>query len=145
VREQPGLTLRQAVAVTAETPQQRRLREQRRSLFDGIAERYDATRRGYPAEVVDAVVATAAIGPGAAVLEIGCGTGQLTRQLPAQTVLDLERTRATFLSFSERGQAGFTADLTELLGQGSHVDLVQETILAMAPAALPGPVAAGAG
>jgi ubiquinone/menaquinone biosynthesis C-methylase UbiE len=268
--------------VTAETPQQRRLREQRRSLFDGIAERYDATRRGYPAEVVDAVVATAAIGPGAAVLEIGCGTGQLTRQLadralhltaidigaamvaaarrniadapvrfqvasfedfsgsgpfdlivsatafhwidpgtglakaagllrpggwlallttgerypeplqsrlrdlwltysghggiwadqppwltalrdtplfgatveashtralrlPAQTVLDLERTRATFLSFSERGQAGFTADLTELLGQGSHVDLVQETILAMAPAALPGPVAAGAG
>jgi 16S rRNA A1518/A1519 N6-dimethyltransferase RsmA/KsgA/DIM1 with predicted DNA glycosylase/AP lyase activity len=31
--------------------------------------------------IVDAVFANAAIGPGAAVLEIGCGTGQVTRQL----------------------------------------------------------------
>lgn len=67
--------------MTAETQEQRRAREQRRVLFDSVAGRYDATRQGYPAEIVDNIVANAAIGPGAAVLEIGCGTGQLTREL----------------------------------------------------------------
>ena len=33
--------------VTAETEEQRRKREQQRSLFDGVAGRYDATRGGY--------------------------------------------------------------------------------------------------
>ncbi|MBO0789006.1 MAG: class I SAM-dependent methyltransferase, partial [Actinobacteria bacterium] len=258
--------------VAAETPEQRRMREQQRVLFDGVAGLYDAARQGYPAEIADAVVANAAIGPGAAVLEIGCGTGQLTRQLagrglsltaidigaamvqaarrnlgdaaarfevcsfedfagsepfdlivsatafhwvdpgvglpkaarllrpggwlallttgerypeplqaklrelwirysrqggrwdgqprwltalrqsrlfgqtleaghtralrlPAETVIGLERTRATFLSFTEQDQAGFSADLTALLQPGTHIDLVQETFLAMAPAA----------
>jgi ubiquinone/menaquinone biosynthesis C-methylase UbiE len=76
-----------------ETPEQRRTREQRRVLFDAVAGLYDATRQGYPPEMVDAVVANAAIGPGAAVLEIGCGTGQLTRQLAgrrfALTAIDI--------------------------------------------------------
>jgi SAM-dependent methyltransferase len=71
----------QTVPVTSETSAQRQAREQRRALFEGIAERYDATRPGCPAEVVDDVIATAAAGTGAAVLEIGCGTGQLTGQL----------------------------------------------------------------
>jgi ubiquinone/menaquinone biosynthesis C-methylase UbiE len=258
--------------MAAETPEQRRRREQQRGLFDRAAALYDATRQGYPAEIVDAVLMTAAIGPGAAVLEIGCGTGQLTRQLagralnltaidigaamvaaarrniaaaavrfqvtsfedfagsgpfdlivsatafhwvdpgaglakaarllrpggwlallttgerypeplqtglrnlwmrysrqsgkwsgqppwltalretalfgatvetshaiplrlPAQKVLGVERTRATFLSYSEQDQADFSADLGALLGHASHIDLVQETFLAMAPAA----------
>jgi SAM-dependent methyltransferase len=261
------------VVVTAETDEQRRTRERQRVLFDGVAELYDATRQGYPAEIVDSIFTTAAIGPGtAAVLEIGCGTGQLTRELagrglsltaidigaamvetarrnvadpmarfqtssfedfadsgpfdlivsatafhwvdpgiglakaarllrpggwlallatgerylepfgtrlrdlwmrysrqagkwtgqpawvtalrqttlfsgivearhtralrlPAQTVLGVERTRATFLSYSKQDQANFTAGLRTLLEPGSHVDLVQETFLAMAPAA----------
>jgi SAM-dependent methyltransferase len=67
--------------VTSETSVQRQEREQRRALFDRVAGRYDATRPGCPAEVVDNMIATAAAGPGATVLEIGCGTGQLTRQL----------------------------------------------------------------
>lgn len=258
--------------VTAETPEQRRTREHRRVLFDGVAGRYDATRQGYPPEIADAVVANAAIGPGAAVLEIGCGTGQFTRELagraldltaidigaamvaaarrnvadaaarfevcsfedftgsgpfdlivsatafhwvdpgvglpkaarllrpggwlallatgerypeplqtrlrelwmrysrqrgtwggqprwltalrqsshfgqtletshtrtlrlPAETVMGVERTRATFLSYAVQDQADFTADLTALLEPGTHIDLVQETFLAMAPAA----------
>jgi ubiquinone/menaquinone biosynthesis C-methylase UbiE len=258
--------------VAAETEEQRRKREQQRVLFDGSAELYDATRQSYPAGIVDAVFAAAAAGPGAAVLEIGCGTGQLTRlltgrgasvtaidigammieaarrnvadpavrfqassfeeftggepfdlivsgtafhwvdprigwvkaarllrpggwlallttgeryhepfqrqlrdlwvrysrqalpwagrpawatglretalfgeptearhtrpvRLPAETVIGLERTRATFLSYSEQDRAGFTADLTALLAPGSHVDLAQETLLAMAPVA----------
>jgi ubiquinone/menaquinone biosynthesis C-methylase UbiE len=75
------------VVVAGETRVQRRRREQRRGLFDAVAELDDATRRaipGYPAEGVDAVFANAAIVPGGAVLEIGCGTGQLTRQLAEQ-------------------------------------------------------------
>lgn len=260
------------MVVTTETPEQRRAREQRRVLFDGVAGLYDATRRGYPAEIADAVVVNAGIGPGAAVLEIGCGTGQLTRELaarafnltaidigpamvqaarrnvadatvefqacsfedfadsgpfdlivsatafhwidpgvgltkaarllrpggwlallttgerypeplrsglrelwiryshqgwagldqpewltalrqtslfgqivetshtrpvrlPAETVVGLERTRAAFLSYTEQEQADFTADLRALLVPGSHIDLIQETFLAMAPTA----------
>lgn len=255
--------------MTTETPTQRRTREQRRVLFDGVAGRYDATRQGYPAEIADAVVANAAIGPGSAVLEIGCGTGQFTRQLagraldltaidigaamvhaargnvpdetarfqvcsfedfadsgpfdlivsatafhwvdpsvglakaarllrpggwlallttqerypeplgsrlrdlwirysrqrrkwdgqpawltalretrlfgetveaghtaalrlPAETVIDVERTRATFLSLAKQDQVDFTADLSALLEPASHIDLAQETFLAMA-------------
>jgi ubiquinone/menaquinone biosynthesis C-methylase UbiE len=255
--------------VTAETQEQRRAREHRRVLFDSVAGRYDATRQGYPTEIADTVVANAAIGPGAAVLEIGCGTGQLTRQLagrafgltaidigaamveaarrnvadakarfqvcsfedfagggpfdlivsatafhwvdpgvglakaarllrpggwlallttgerypeplqsrlhdlwmrysrqdgewpgqpawltalresrlfgstveashtralrlPPETVVGVERTRATFLSYTEQDQADFTADLQALV-PGSHVDVLQETLLAMAP------------
>jgi len=259
--------------VTAETEQQRSRREDLRRLFDGVAPLYDATRPGYPAEIVDTVCASAGIGREADVLEIGCGTGQLTRQLagrafnltaidigaamieaarrnvadpmagfqvcsfedfagsehfdlivsatafhwvdpgiglakaarllrpggwlalltaeerypeplrtrlrelwmryshrtmnpaglpawvtalqetalfgetvellharaltvPVQTVLGVERTRATYLSYSEQDKAGFTADLSVLLEPGSHVDLTQETFLAMAPVAL---------
>ena len=54
--------------------------------------------------------------------------------LPATTVIGVERTRATFLNFAEQDQADFTADLKALLDPGSHIDLIQETYLAMAPA-----------
>jgi Methyltransferase domain len=73
--------LGQTVVMAAETGKQHTKREQQRGLFDSVAGLYDATRQSYPAQIVDALLATAAIGPGAAVLEIGCGTGQLTRQL----------------------------------------------------------------
>ena len=56
-------------------------------------------------------------------------------RLPVQTVLGVERTRATFLSYGKQDQAGFTADLRALLAHSTHIDLVQETFLAMAPAA----------
>jgi SAM-dependent methyltransferase len=254
--------------VTTERDGQRRKREQQRVLFNGSAELYDATRLGYPAALVEAALTTAAAGAGAAVLEVGCGTGQLTQQLagrgldvtvidigarmpeaarrnvpdpavrfqassfedftgdgpfdlivsatawhwvdpsvgwakaarllrpggwlallttgehyhepflaqlrglwmrysrqsawadrpawaaglrgsslfgepvearhtralrlPAETVIGVERTRATFLSYSEQDQAGFTADLRALLEPASDVDLTQETLLAMA-------------
>jgi SAM-dependent methyltransferase len=55
-------------------------------------------------------------------------------QLPAQTVIGVERTRATFLSYSKQDQASFTTDLGNLIQPATHIDLVQETFLAMAPA-----------
>ena len=38
-----------------------------------------------------------------------------------QTVLGVERTRATFLSYSKQAQAGFTADLAALLAHSTHM------------------------
>lgn len=67
--------------MAAETEQQRRKRHRQRTLFDGAARLYAATRPGYPAEIVEALAATAGAGPGSRVLEVGCGTGQLTGDL----------------------------------------------------------------
>ncbi len=53
-------------------------------------------------------------------------------RLPAETVLSVERTRATFLSWPEPAQAAFTADLSALLEPTPQIDVVQETFLAMA-------------
>ncbi len=46
--------------------------------FDGVAERYDTFRPGYPEELIDAIVATVGLAAGARILEIGCGTGKAT-------------------------------------------------------------------
>jgi SAM-dependent methyltransferase len=54
------------------------------SVFDEVADEYDRSRPGYPDALVDRACESAAIGPGAQVLEIGCGTGQLTRSLLAR-------------------------------------------------------------
>ena len=43
-----------------------------------VADDYDRYRRPPPAEVVDTIIELAHLGPGSAVLEIGCGTGQLS-------------------------------------------------------------------
>jgi ubiquinone/menaquinone biosynthesis C-methylase UbiE len=67
--------------VAAETEDERGVRRLRRTLFDGVAQLYEASRPGYPSRIVDFVIDTAGIGTGSAVLEVGCGTGQLTESL----------------------------------------------------------------
>ncbi len=54
------------------------------TVFNEIADEYDRHRPAYPDALIDQACTLARIGPGAPVLEIGCGTGQLTRSLLAR-------------------------------------------------------------
>ncbi len=66
------------------------------TVFNAVAEQYARHRPTYPDELIDRACEQATAGTGAAVLEIGCGTGQLTRGL-------LERgVRVTALDPGER-------------------------------------------
>jgi SAM-dependent methyltransferase len=49
------------------------------AAFDEIATLYDEARPGYPAAIVEAIVGFATLPAGGKILEIGCGTGQITR------------------------------------------------------------------
>jgi SAM-dependent methyltransferase len=53
-------------------------------VFDGIAAEYDRHRPAYPDELIDQACRVAGIGSGDHVLEVGCGSGQLTRGLVAR-------------------------------------------------------------
>ena len=53
-------------------------------VFNEVALEYDRNRPAYPDVLVDQACEVAGIGPGGDVLEIGCGTGQLTRSLLAR-------------------------------------------------------------
>ena len=70
-----------AVGIGAESEQERSKRRHQRTLFDRVAQLYQASRLGYPSTIVELAVATAGLGAGSPVLEVGCGTGQLTERL----------------------------------------------------------------
>jgi len=53
-------------------------------VFDQVAADYDRHRPGYPDELIDYACQIAGLGQGDNVLELGCGSGQLTRSLVAR-------------------------------------------------------------
>jgi SAM-dependent methyltransferase len=73
---------------TAGTPQSRIVaavtgteRETLRTVFGEDADLYDRVRPGYPEQLFTDLAACAELGPASRVLELGCGTGQATREL----------------------------------------------------------------
>lgn len=74
-------------------------RERLRQTFGAAAERYDRTRPTYPDSILDRLAELGGLAPGDRVLEIGCGTGQLTRSLVARgyrvTAVELAEELAT--------------------------------------------------
>jgi ubiquinone/menaquinone biosynthesis C-methylase UbiE len=118
--------------VTRETEDEseRDRRRYQRGLFDGVARLYAATRPGYPEELAQFVVVTAGVAAGAAVLEVGCGTGQLTARLvpfgfaltaidAGASMIEVARERVT------EGGVAFTAvSFEELDAADASFDLV---------------------
>jgi SAM-dependent methyltransferase len=66
-----------------ESPTLESLRMAARATYGADAAGYDAGRPEYPAEVYEVLVDRCGLGPGACVLEIGPGTGRVTRRMLA--------------------------------------------------------------
>jgi protein-L-isoaspartate O-methyltransferase len=82
----------------------------RREAFDEVADLYDRARPSYPPALVGDLAQLAGLGPGSRVLEIGCGTGQLTAGLAALGVtLVAVELGPRLAEVARRNLAGFPA------------------------------------
>jgi SAM-dependent methyltransferase len=87
-------------------------------VFNEVAEEYERHRPAYPDALIDRACEVGALGPGARVLEIGCGTGQLTRSLLARGL------RVTAIEPGER----LIARAREQLGDAGEVEFVNRRL-----------------
>lgn len=114
----------------SETSEQRAKRERQRLLFDGVSDAYRETRQGYPDPVVRWIVETAGLDPGAPVLEVGCGTGQLTAALArlrlAVTAIDIgpNMIEAATLQVADAGVAFAVSSFEEFAAPDRSFDLI---------------------
>ena len=81
-------------------------------VFNGVAEEYDRHRPAYPDALIDRACELGGLGPGATVLEIGCGTGQLTRSLLARGLRVTAIEPGDRLIARARDQLGSIGDVT---------------------------------
>src|SRR5215472_4949222 len=100
-------------------------------VFDEIAAEYDRRRPAYPDELVDHACQVAGIGSGDHVLEVGCGSGQLTRSLAARGlhVTALEP-GANLVALARRNLAG-TGEVEFLTAQFEDALLPREQFQAV--------------
>jgi SAM-dependent methyltransferase len=86
-------------------------------VFDEVADEYDRHRPAYPDELIDRACEAAGLAPRARVLEVGCGTGQLTRSLlarglrvvaiePGERLIALARARVRVRARDQLSRAG---------------------------------------
>jgi SAM-dependent methyltransferase len=87
-------------------------------VFNEVAEEYDRHRSDYPDALIDRACEVGGLGRGATVLEIGCGTGQLTRSLLARGL------RVTAIEPGER----LLARAREQLGNAGDVEFVNRRL-----------------
>ncbi len=87
-------------------------------VFNEVAEEYDRHRPPYPDALIDRACEVGSLGPGATVLEIGCGTGQLTRSLLARGL------RVTAIEPGER----LIARAHDQLGNAGDVEFVNRRL-----------------
>lgn len=92
-------------------------RVRRKECFDAAASDYALFRSGYPDEVVDDVVTASRLHAGSRVLEIGCGTGQLSVPL-AQRGAELVAVELgpNLAAIARRSLAGFPGARVEVSG-----------------------------
>src|SRR2546430_1562414 len=91
------------------------------SAFGGeVSEYYQRFRRGYPPSVADALASAFALTPDDVVLDLGCGTGQLTRVLAPRVgaVLGMDPEPAML---DQARQATSPPNVSWLLGADSDV------------------------
>jgi SAM-dependent methyltransferase len=87
-------------------------------VFNEVAEEYDRHRPTYPDALIDRACEVGGLGRGARVLEIGCGTGQLTRSLLARGL------RVTAIEPGER----LIARARDQLGNAGEVEFVNRRL-----------------
>jgi len=95
--------------------------------FSGeVARLYHEYRRGYPAEAIDAIVEAFGLSPADAVVDLGCGTGQLTVPLAARVGaavgVDPER---DMLDIARQHGAG---NITWMLGSDRDLPAIAATL-----------------
>lgn len=98
-------------------------RDSLKRTFDQDAELYERARPRYPERIFDDLFAIAGLKPGSSVLELGCGTGQATR--------DLAR-RAGHVVCVELG-ANLAAVARRELAAFANVEVITSTFEAWAP------------
>lgn len=91
-------------------------REQR-TIFGEVPDSYDRARPGYPAELIDDVLALTGLATEGRILEVGCGTGKATVLLAAtgREVLGLEPSEP-MAAVARRNCAGFPNVRVETIG-----------------------------